>query len=205
MSSQIIISVNREYGSGGLDVSRFLSEKLGIELYDKNMDEEIAEAMGIDPKELERFDEKPKKRIATRTVSGYSNSMEDILVEKQDEWLREKADAGESFIVIGRMANKVFSDHPGLIKVFITGDEDYKIQRIMEYLSVDEKTAKEHQIHVDHVRRAYHNRYADHKWGDSRHYDIIVNAGKLGMEETAQLLFDYVQVRIKALEESEVS
>ncbi len=201
MSKQVIITVSREYGSGGLDISKILSEKLGVELFDKKLIEEIAKDMGMDPEQLEKYDEKPKNRIATRTVSGYSNSMEDILNEKQAEWLQEKVDSGDSFIVVGRLSNQVLRDNPGVVSIFVTGDEDYKLQRIMGYISADEKTAREEQARVDRSRRAYHNRYADHKWGDSRYYDIIINAGKLGVEETADFLYQYIMARIDAMDE----
>ncbi|MCC8142015.1 MAG: cytidylate kinase-like family protein [Lachnospiraceae bacterium] len=201
MGKQVVITISRECGSGGRMIATLISEQLGIEMYDRNMDEAIADEMGLDLDELERFEGSSRNRIVSRKVMGYSNSIEDILVEKQEEWLHSKADLGASFLVIGRMAENMLKDHPGLIKIFITGDEDFKVRRIMDVLSVNEREAKERISKVDHVRRSYHNHYAHHKWGDSRYYDLVINSSKLGLEATAGELVHYIQARIDALEE----
>ncbi len=201
MEQQVIITISREYGSGGLAISQILAKELGVNVYDKALLEEIAEEMGMSQEDLKQHDERANNRIASRTVRGHSNSMENILNEKEAEWFKKKAESGESFIVVGRLAQEVLADHPGLITVFVTGDDDFRVKRIMDYLSVDEEKAKSERVRVDRARRAYHNRYAEHKWGDPRYYDIIINTSRLDVEQTAETLLHYIRARIDTMKD----
>ncbi len=200
MGKQIIITISREYGSGGHEIASILANALNFEMYDRTLIKEIAREMDMDFEELKKYDEKPKKLIASRTVRSQSNSMEEILHDKQAAWIRRKADSGESFIIVGRRAKEILEGHPGLITVFVTADQDYKIQRIMDDLQLDEEAAKARQADVDKHRKTYHNRYSDHKWGDSRFYDVIINSSRLGSLGSAALLLFYIRARINVME-----
>jgi cytidylate kinase len=107
MGKQFIISISREYGAGGHCIAQMLSEKYNLPLYDKSILENVAQEKGVNAKELEKFDELPKNRLFSRTVSGYSNSPQDVVAQMQFDFLNEKAQSGESFIVLGRCANDV--------------------------------------------------------------------------------------------------
>ncbi len=200
MSKQVIITISREYGSGGHEIAGILANALNMEMYDRSLIKEIAKEMNMDAEELKKYDEKPRKLIASRTVRSQTNSMEAILHDKQAAWIRRKAETGESFIIVGRRAKEILKDHPGLISVFITADDDYKVRRIMDDLQIDEETAKARQLDVDRHRKTYHNRYADHKWGDSRYYDIILNSSRLGSLGSAAVLLFYIRARINVME-----
>ncbi|MCD8300923.1 MAG: cytidylate kinase-like family protein [Clostridiales bacterium] len=200
MSKQFIIAISREYGSGGHQIGEYIAHELGIKMYDRSIIKEIAKEMHMDPKELMEFDERPKNVITTRRVKGHSNSMEDILNEKQDEWIRRKADSGESFVIVGRRGEEILRGRPGLINIFVTGDIGYKVRRIMADRHISKEEAESELIRIDRIRRAYHNRFSEWKWGDSRHYDIIVNSAKLGADATARMMLDYVRARIARLE-----
>ncbi len=199
MSKQTIVTISREYGSGGHEIGCLLSEKLGIPMYDRRLIIEIAEEMGMDPKDLEEFDEHPKHWLGSRRVNGHSNSMEDILTEKQAAWIHRKAESGESFIIVGRRAKEELEGSPVLVSIFVTGDEDFKVKRIMEDRGLDEATARSERLRIDRIRRNFHNSHSDYKWGDSRCYDIIVNSAKLGTEQTAEILCAYIRGRIAAV------
>ncbi len=203
MSKQFIIAISREYGSGGHQIGEYLASELGIKMYDRSIIKEIAREMDMDPDELMEFDERPKNVIATRRVHGHSNSMEDILNEKQDEWIRRKAASGESFVIVGRRANEILRGHKGLITIFVTGDIGYKVRRIMADRSISKEDAKSEIIRIDRIRRAYHNRFSNRKWGDSRYYDIIINSAKLGADTTAKMMLGYVKARIARFEKEE--
>lgn len=127
MSKQMIISISREYGSGGHEIAKKLSERLGVSFYDRNMLDDIAKYMNVDVDNLHKYDEKRKKPIISRTVRGHSNSPEEIIAEIQFNYLRNKAETGESFVVVGRCAEQVLHDYPGMIPIFILGDEDEKV------------------------------------------------------------------------------
>ncbi len=202
MGNQIIITISREYGSGGHEIASILANALNMEMYDRTLIKEIAKEMDMDVEELKKYDEQPRGLVRSRTVRSHSNSMEEILNEKQAEWIRRKADSGESFIVVGRRAKEILSGHPGLISIFITADEDYKVKRIMDDLQMNEEEARAQRIRVDRHRKTYHNRYSDHKWGDSRYYDLILNSSRLGSLGTAALVLFYVNARTRVMDGS---
>ncbi|MCC8152659.1 MAG: cytidylate kinase-like family protein [Lachnospiraceae bacterium] len=196
MEKQVIISISREYGSGGHDIAMRIAKELGVPMYDRSLLQEIADQMDMDVDELKQYDERPRNRLLTRTVGKHTNSMEEILIERQFEWIRDKAKSGESFIIVGRCAETVLREFPNLISIFITGDVDYKVKRIMEDRSLDEEKARSEQVRIDRKKRVYHNRYSDHKWGDSRYYDLVMNGSHLGVEGTAEEIIHYIRARI---------
>ena len=102
MAEQTIISVGREYGSAGHEIAERIAKELGFKFYDRNMLDEIAQEKNIEVKYLEKYEEKPRNLILSRSVKGYSNSIEEVIADMQFEYLRKKADSGECFVVVGR-------------------------------------------------------------------------------------------------------
>ena len=192
---QIIISVGREFGSGGHEISEKLSEIFGIELYDKNILEHIAELKNVNVADYEKYDEVPRNLVFSRKVKGFSNSMEENIANIQFNYLKKKAEEGESFVVVGRCAETVLKQYPALVSIFVLSDWDAKVKRIMRIYGLPEKDAESYITRKDRKRREYHNYYCDIKWGDSRNYDISINSSKLGEEETAKMLAEYVKKR----------
>ncbi|MCH5251648.1 MAG: cytidylate kinase-like family protein [Lachnospiraceae bacterium] len=193
MAEQIIISISREFGTGGREIAGMIAKDLGIALYDRNILEEIAEEKNTEIEHLERVDEKPRNLLLSRKVKGYSNSMEENLAQMQFEYLRKKADSGESFVVVGRCSETVLKDREALVSIFVTGEIQDKIERIMKKDSLSEEEAKAKLNRHDKTRRKYHNHHSEHKWGDSRYYDICINSSRLGVEGTAKLLEEYIK------------
>ena len=105
MSKQLIISIGREYGSGGHEIAMKIAEKYGLPLYDHSILDQIAKDRGLDVKVLEEYDEKKRNMFLTRTVRGMTNSPEHSVANLQFDFLRDKAAAGESFVVVGRCVN----------------------------------------------------------------------------------------------------
>lgn len=192
---QIIISVGREFGSGGHEIAEKLSEIFGIELYDKNILEHIAELKNVNVADYEKYDEVPRNLVFSRKVKGFSNSMEENIANIQFNYLKKKAEEGESFVVVGRCAETVLKQYPALVSIFVLSDWDAKVKRIMRIYGLSEKDAESYITRKDRKRREYHNYYCDIKWGDSRNYDISINSSKLGEEETAKMLAEYVKKR----------
>ena len=198
MDKQVIITVGRETGSGGYEVARKLGEKLGITVYDKNIFEGIGEKFDIDTTELEKYDETPRKMGITRKVNGYSNSPEEQVVELQRKFLLEKAEEGESFIVMGRAGIKTLLNYPCLlIRIFVTADEEFKIERLRMQSGFNRHQAQRYIVWNDAKRRNYHNQFCHVKWGDPASYDLIVKASKMGLDATADMLADYVRRRME--------
>ncbi len=195
MSEQMIIAVGREYGSAGHEIAKQLAERFGVSFYDRNMLDEIAAEMNVDVDNLHKYDERPRIPIFSRTVRGHSNSPEEIIAEFQFNYIKKKAESGESFVVVGRCAEHVLRSYKGMIAIFILGDADEKNKRVQAVRNVSESEATSIMKRHDKTRKYYHNRYCDTKWGDSRGYDITVNSSKLGIEKTVDLLADYIKIR----------
>lgn len=196
MKKQLIISVGREFGSGGHRIAEELAKRFGIKLYDNNLLIEIAKKHDGDGELLKAFDEAPKSRILSRTVRGYNNSPEDVIAQMQFEYMKERAEAGESFVIVGRCAETVLKDNPALVSVFVLGDYDKKLKRITEKYNISEKEAKSLIKSADKKRKSYHNYHCELHWGDSRLYDISINSGKLGIDKTTDILETYIKARI---------
>ncbi len=195
MSEQMIIAVSREYGSGGHEIAKMLSQRFGISFYDRNMLDEIANEKNVNVDNLHKYDELPRKKFLSRTVRGYSNSPEEIIANFQFDYLKNKAESGESFVVVGRCAEYVLREYSGLITIFVLGDEEEKCKRIQNTRNVGENEALSIMYRHDKKRKAYHNYYCPNKWGDSRGYDITINSSKLGLEKTADLLENFINIR----------
>ena len=195
MEKQIIISIGREYGSAGHAIGELLALIFGIPFYDRNLLDEIAEKKQGNSAALRKYDEAPKKTIFSRTVRGYSNSPEEVIANMQFDYLREKADSGESFVIVGRCAEHVLKGHPALISFFVLGDTDEKAERIMKIRNCSKEEALNHMARHDKKRKNYHNYYCDGKWGDSRYYDMSINSSRFGWEKTAAMMEYYIRER----------
>lgn len=196
MGEQVIISVSREFGSGGHEIAHEIAEALGIKMYDRTMLDEIAQQMNMDVGVLEKHDEKPRNYLMSRRVGKHSNSMEEIIAEMQFDYIRKKAESGESFVIVGRCAETVLRDYDNLITIFVIGDSDAKLARVMDKYHLEEKEAANKISRHDRKRKWYHNHHSFGKWGDSRYYDICINSSKLGVEKTAQILENYIRERV---------
>lgn len=189
---QLIIAISREYGSGGHEIAEKLGLKLNLPIYDRNMLEEIAKDKNVDHSELQKYDEAPKKKLLSRTVRGLSASNEANVANMQFDYLKEKARAGESFVVVGRCAETVLKGNDGLISFFIRGDMESKIERICSIRNMSVEEAKSTINRHDKTRKAYHNSFSDIKWGDSRNYDITINSSKIGIDAVLEILLSYI-------------
>lgn len=197
MSKQVIIAIGREYGSGGHEVGRHIAEKLGLHFYDRKMLDDIAKEKDIHVEYLEKYDEKPRKLFGSRRVGAYSNSIEEIVAEMQFEYIREKAESGESFVIVGRCAETVLADMEGLISIFVLGDMEAKIARVMKSFQITEQEAIAKIKRHDKHRKQYHNRHSKGKWGDSRIYDLCINSSKLGIDKTVDVVKYFIEERIQ--------
>lgn len=195
MDKQLIISVGREYGSGGHEIAEQLSRHYGIQMLDHNLLDEIAAAKNLDMQNLKGLDEKHRSRLASRTVRGYSSSPEENLYLLQFDHLKNKAASGESFVIVGRCSETILKGYDSLVSVFVLGDMDRKTERIMRLYQLSQEQAVRKIHEKDMKRKRYHNGHCEGKWGDSRNYDISINSSKLGIEGTVGLLADYIDRR----------
>lgn len=195
MGKQLIITVGREFGSGGHIIAAKLAEHFGIQLLDSNILAEVAKKSNASEEYLKKYDESARNLFFSRTVNGFSNSPEEIIAQMQFDYIKHKADAGESFVVIGRCADYILRENPALVRVFVLGDTEAKIKRTAEREGISEDKAKIRMEQADKRRKYFHNTHSENKWGDSRSYDITVNSSKLGLDSTAELLIKYIELR----------
>ncbi|MDY4971840.1 MAG: cytidylate kinase-like family protein [Lachnospiraceae bacterium] len=200
MSQQIIISIGREFGSGGHEIAEKLAARFGFPMYDSSLLKSVSEKHNVELDILRKFDEKPKNKLLSRTEKGLSSSPEQVVAEMQFNFLRDKAASGESFVVVGRCAETVLKEYKGLIKIFVNADMDMRLRRTMESFGASEKKAKFMIREMDKRRKQYHNSHSDCKWGKAKSYDLTINSSRMGIDGTVELLAQYVDARKKAFE-----
>lgn len=193
---QLIISVGREFGSGGHEIAQGLADHYGLAMYDHDLLKEIAAKKNLNGDELAAYDEVKWNRFLYRTVRGLNSSPEQNVANLQFDYLREKANAGDSFVVVGRCSETILREYKSLVSIFVGGDISVKAERIMKYYNMTEKEAREFMKEKDKRRKQYHNRYCEIAWGDSRNYDLSINSSRLGIEGTIQTLIQYIDARI---------
>ena len=193
MNKQIIVAIGREHGSGGHYIADLIARELGVKLYDKVAIEKEITSGGYSEELVSEMDEKPVNFFASRRIGRFSNSLEVNVAEKTFAMLRSKAAEGESFVVIGRCGEQVLENNPNCISIFICGDPQFKLNRVMNKLGLNAEQAIEEIRNVDRSRKNYHNYYCDTKWGDARGYDLTVKSNVLGCERTAEMLVGYIR------------
>ena len=193
MKKQIIVAIGREHGSGGHYIADLIARELGVKLYDKVSIEKEITSGGYSEALVSEMDEKPVNFFTSRRIGRFSNSLEVNVAEKTFAMLRSKAAEGESFVVIGRCGEQVLENNPNCISIFICGDPQFKLNRVMNKLGLNAEQAIEEIRNVNRSRKNYHNYYCDTKWGDARGYDLTVKSNVLGCERTVEMLVGYIR------------
>ena len=181
-----IITISREFGSGGRFIGEKVAKKLGITYYDKNIISEIAEKSGLSPEYIQESAElSPKKGLfayafAGRDITG--KSVEDMVYEAQRKVILELAEK-ESCVIIGRNADFILRDWNDVLNVFIHGDMPEKIQRITHLYNVGEQEAVKMMADTDKRRMANYNFYTEQNWGKASNYTLCLNSSEIGYDK----------------------
>lgn len=199
MGKQIIISVGREFGSGGHEIAERLAKHYNIPLYDKEIFDHVEEKGSISADVAKYFDEKPVNTMFyPMSFDGSYIPLEQTVANHIFDFIRTKGEQEQqSFVIVGRCAEYVLRDNPNMISLFILGDREVKMKRVMEKYDLDEKGALNRMKKADKMRKTYHNFYADGKWGDSRSYDLCVNSSTLGIDKTLETLITYIDASMR--------
>lgn len=172
-SSNIVITLTREYGSGGRYIGKLVAQKLGIKLYDKEFIIEVAEKTGLSEQYIK---ENEQKRNALDILNnGYYSDLSnsDELFVKESQLIKEVSDR-EPCIIVGRCADQILKDNKNVLKVFIYSDMKNKIDRAVKYYGMDKKKAEKEIIRIDKLRENHYKYYTDKKWKDFSNYDICI-------------------------------
>lgn len=199
MKSNQIITIGREFGSGGREIGIELSKKLDIPFYDKEILNKAAEKSGFSEAIFEKHDEKPTSSFLyalAMGVNSYGHAYQKPLVLElylaQFDAIRKLASEGPC-IFVGRCSDYVLNDVENVLNVFICSDMESRIKRITSKYQVSEKDAKDMIKRNDKDRSSYYNYYSNHQWGDSRNYDICLNSGKLGIDRAIEIIYECVK------------
>ena len=198
MSCNNIITITRQYGSGGHNIGKALSERLGIPFYDKELISLAAKESGISPEVFENVDEKATNSLLYSLSLGLYNygngfsSMGDLPVNDklyilQHKIIKQLANAGPC-VFVGRCADYVLKDHQNLAKIYIYADIDVRTKRAVERQSIDPARAKQAVLKADKNRANYYSFYSGKKWGLADNYDLCINSASYGIDEAVNLI-----------------
>ena len=200
-----IITIGRQFGSGGREIGEMVAEHFGIKCYDKELLSRAAKESGFCEEMIQNHDERPTNSFLYNLVMdtysfGYnSSSFVDMPISHkvflaQFDTIKKIAKE-EPCIIVGRCADYALSDLPNVLNLFIYGDEECKIKRIRERFSdiTSNEKAREMMIKKDKQRQSYYNYYSSKKWGRADSYDLCINSSILGIEGTVKLLIQYIE------------
>ena len=205
MNKNIVITIGRQFGSGGRYVGRLLAEKLGVPFYDKELLSEAAKNSGICEEIFEEHDEKPTRSLLFSLVTGMQSHMaagnfymdmplNHKIFLAQFDAIRRIAGEG-SCVIVGRCADYVLRENPDAVSIFVKGDMESKITRAVKYYGIEEDKAEERIRKADKQRASYYNYYATATWGDVDNYDLVVDTGVLGVEGAVELIAKFLELR----------
>lgn len=187
LDKQIVITLSREYGSGGRYIGRLIADKMGVDFYDKSLIIELAKRTGFSQDYIE--DNEQKRSILSAFNNGYYNGLScgDELFIRESEMIKEIANK-KSCVIIGRCADYILRNRENVIRIFIYGNMEDKIKRAVTYYGLDTKKADKAIHKNDRDRALHYKHYTDQEWADKANYDICINSGLLGVEETADII-----------------
>ena len=199
-----VITIARQYGSGGREVGQKLAELTGYKFYDKDLITMAAQKSGLNQAVLDAADEKAANSLLYTLAMGSSAyhhgvnnlhvPLNDKLFTVQSEIIQELAKEDQGAIIVGRCADYVLADHKNLLRVFISADFDNRVQNIMKLHSVTESQAKDLIIKTDKRRSNYYNYYTGGKWAKLENYDLVLSTDKTGIDGAAKLIQMYLEM-----------
>ena len=199
MSGNFILTIGREYGSGGREIGENIARQLGIRCIDKELLKATAENSGLSENILKQYDEVGSKSLLYSLVTGLtpsSNSVPPLPVQvylEQFKTIQYLADR-ESCVFIGRCSDYALRDHENLVRVFIHAPLPDRIRRICRRNGLDERTARARIAKLDRSRATYYNQFTSQKWGSTKNYDLTLDTGKVGIDGAVSVILRYIEL-----------
>ena len=184
-----IITISREFGSGGRTIGKMVAEKLGIPCYDAEIIQKMADETGFAPDYVKEAGEYSPGSFLSAAFSNrmFGPTNEDILWQHQYRVITELAEKGPC-IIVGRCADYVLEDKADCLKVFIHADLEFRAKRIVEVYGERAESPEERIKDKDKRRAAYHRFYTNMKWGYAQNYDLTLNSGVLGIDNCVDII-----------------
>ncbi|MGN0318798.1 MAG: AAA family ATPase [Lachnospira sp.] len=208
MDNRTVITIGREFGSGGHEVGVKLAERLGIKCYDKELLELAAKESGLCKDLFASQDEKPTSSFLYSLVMdtyslGYSNSYMDMPINHkvflaQFDTIKKLAER-ESCVIVGRCADYALEDNPFAVSVWIKASLDERIERIKKIYELNESKAADLIQKTDKRRASYYNYYSSKKWGEAKSYDLCIDSGEVGIDGAIELIINFIELKEKHL------
>ena len=208
MDERTVITIGREFGSGGHEIGQKLAERLGIKCYDKELLELAAKESGLCQELFASQDEKPTNSFLYSLVMdtyslGYSNSYVDMPINHkvflaQFDAIKKLAQK-ESCVIVGRCADYALEDAPCAVSVWVKASLDKRVDRIKKMYDLSESKATDLIQKTDKRRASYYNYYSSKKWGEAKSYDLCLDSGELGIDGSIELILKYIELKEKNL------
>ncbi|MDO4943798.1 MAG: cytidylate kinase-like family protein [Ruminococcus sp.] len=200
-----IITISREFGSGGREIGKVLAEQLGIPFYDKELLEIASKESGICQELFVKHDESSTNSFLFSLVMGNYPVTADGRINPdmplnhkiflaQFDTIKGLAEKGPC-VIVGRCADYVLKNMPNVINFFISGNIIEKKARILERYDIEKNKAEDFIRKTDKRRASYYNYYTDMKWGEAKNYDLCINSSKTGVEGAVKLMKDYIAIK----------
>ena len=185
----MIITIGREYGSGGHEIGKRLARQLQIPFYDKDALIKVAKERGFYDEIISFYEEKPVNSllyaIAMNTYSDHIGKMQFDLIRSITK--------DESCIIIGRCGNYIFKDRADAVSVFIHADIEKRVGRVRDVYGIDQKDLQKLIERTDKSRASFHKFYTEQNWGDSRNYDLAFNSGVIGIDASVEQIVEFIK------------
>lgn len=205
MDKQIVITIARQYGSGGRTIGEMLAKDIGIHYYDKELLKLASEDSGINERLFVNADEKIKMTKLFKTVKNVYNGQlippesdnfvsDNNLFNYQAKVIKQLAEE-ESCVIIGRCADYVLKDYDNVLSVFIHAPKDYCMEQAAKKVSLPSKELEKYIVKTDKRRAEYYKFYTGREWTDARNYDLCLDSSKLGFERCVEEIKAYLKVR----------
>ena len=201
LKDKITITISREYGSGGRYIGQLVADKLGIKLYDKEFVEKLAVETGLTEEYIENNEQKRNALDALNSGYYFGMNNSDELFIKESELIKEIANK-ESCVIIGRCADFILKDNSNVIKVFVYSNMEDEVKRATKFYGLDEKNAKKEIKRINKLRASHYKYYTEKEWKDNSNYDICINSDALGVEKSAELIYDLIEEKINTKEKA---
>ena len=192
LENQIIITLSREYGSGGRYIGKLVAEKLGIKLYDKEFVAKLAEETGLSSEYIENNEQKrgTLETLNNGYYSGLSNS--DELFIKESELIKKVANEN-SCVIVGRCADFILKENKNVFKVFVYSNMENKVKRTTDIYGLDKNKAEKEINRINKLRANHYKYYTEKDWSNPENYDICINSDSLGVERAADLIYEMIK------------
>ena len=195
-----IITISREFGSGGRSIGREVADRLGIPFYDKELVEQVALESGFAPQFIEEHGEHAPSRsrlayaFSHQGIPGLMNGMStaDFLWSIQCNVIMQLAEKGPC-VIVGRNADYILKDRQDCLDVFIHADMDFRADRIVRLYGESEKSLESRLNEKDKRRMVNYQHYTGRTWGQATNYDLCLNSGKLGIDKCVDMIVDIVK------------